>query len=52
MNLLIGIWLIVSPWIFRDAAKLIFFWNALICGIFLVVLGLSVLRSTKAREGR
>ncbi|MBB3593345.1 uncharacterized membrane protein HdeD (DUF308 family) [Rhizobium sp. BK529] len=52
VNLLIGIWLIVSPWIFHDAAKPLFVWNALICGIFLVVLGISVLRSTKAREGR
>lgn len=50
VNLLIGIWLIVSPWILHAAERPLFVWNAVICGIFLMVLGISVLRNTKVRE--
>lgn len=52
VNLLIGIWLIASPWMLHDAGKPPFVWNALICGILLVVLGISALYGTKPSERR
>jgi hypothetical protein len=51
-NLLIGIWLIASPWMLHYVEKPLFVWNALICGIILIVLGISVLRGTKPSERR
>lgn len=52
VNLLIGIWLVASPWILRSLERPPFFWNALICGILLVVFGISALYGTKSSERR
>jgi hypothetical protein len=52
VNLLIGIWLIASPWMLRYTENPLFVWNALICGVLLIVLGISALRVAKSPERR
>ncbi|WP_454854087.1 SPW repeat protein [Rhizobium binxianense] len=42
-ELLIGIWLIISPWMLGFTLQPIFVWNALICGCALLMLSLTVL---------
>ena len=52
VNLLIGVWLIASPWVLQYIQEPLFVWNALICGILLVVLGISALRGANWSERR
>jgi hypothetical protein len=52
VNLLIGAWLVGSPWMFGYTEKPLFVWNALILGIILIVLSISVLRAEKSSDRR
>lgn len=45
VNLLIGIWVAVSPWVLRVADQRTVMWNELIVGIAVVVLALWELRT-------
>ena len=49
---MIGIWLIASLRMLYDVEMPVFVWNALICGILLVVLGIPVLCGTKPSKRR
>ncbi|MBB3312298.1 putative DNA-binding protein (UPF0278 family) [Rhizobium sp. BK196] len=49
---MIDIWLIASPPMLHDVDLPAFVWNALICGIRLVVLGISVLCGTQPSKRR
>jgi hypothetical protein len=45
VNLLVGIWVAVSPWVLRVADQRTVMWNELIVGIAIVVLALWELRT-------
>ena len=45
LNLLVGVWVAVSPWVLRIADQRVVMWNALIVGIAVVVLALWELRT-------
>lgn len=45
VNLLVGVWVAVSPWILRLAEQRVVLWNELIVGIAVVVLALWELRT-------
>lgn len=38
MNLIIGVWLIVSPFLFGDGCNTAEFWNSEVIGIMLIVI--------------
>ncbi|WP_426089274.1 SPW repeat protein [Janthinobacterium sp. PSPC1-1] len=45
VNLLVGVWVAVSPWILRLAEQRVVLWNELLVGIAVVVLALWELRT-------
>ncbi|WP_219134960.1 SPW repeat protein [Janthinobacterium sp. UMAB-60] len=45
VNLLVGVWVAVSPWVLRLADQRVVMWNELIVGIAVVVLALWELRT-------
>ncbi len=45
VNLLVGVWVAVSPWVLRIAEQRVVIWNELIVGIAVVVLALWELRT-------
>ena len=45
VNLLVGVWVAVSPWVLRLADQRVVMWNELIVGIAVVVLALWDLRT-------
>ena len=45
VNLLVGVWVVVSPWVLRLADQGSILWNCLIAGIAVVVLALWELRT-------
>ncbi|ATD59594.1 MAG: SPW repeat protein [Janthinobacterium svalbardensis] len=45
VNLLVGVWVGVSPWVLRIAEQRVVLWNELIVGIAVVVLALWELRT-------
>ena len=45
VNLLVGVWVAVSPWVLRIAEQRVVMWNELIIGIAVVVLALWELRT-------
>ncbi len=45
VNLLVGVWVAVSPWVLRIAEQRVVMWNELIVGIAVVVLALWELRT-------
>ena len=45
VNLLVGVWVAVSPWVLRMAEQRVVMWNELIVGIAVVVLALWELRT-------
>lgn len=49
INALLGVWMIISPWIYGYAANAAWLWNSIILGIIVVVLG--VWSATGARGG-
>ena len=45
VNLLVGVWVAVSPWVLRLADQRVVMWNELIVGIAVVILALWELRT-------
>ena len=45
VNLLVGVWVAVSPWVLRIAEQRVVLWNELLVGIAVVVLALWELRT-------
>jgi hypothetical protein len=45
VNLLVGVWVVASPWILRLAEQRVVLWNELLVGIAVVVLALWELRT-------
>jgi hypothetical protein len=47
INAILGLWLLFSPWILGFSAQLVATWNALICGVIVLVLSLEATRPTR-----
>jgi len=47
--LIVGIWLIISPWILGFFQYNIAFWNVMVIGIILIILAFSILNNAKKK---
>lgn len=47
INALLGLWLVISPWVLGFAGSMTAMWNALICGAIVLVISLEATRSSR-----
>ena len=47
VNAVLGLWLVVSPWVLAFSTQLVPAWNAVICGLIVLVLSLESTRPAR-----